>query len=110
MIRRRCVGRLIYSCFHGQLSRISLGILVVIVIESFLSRDERCMMTDARAHSVGSSFILILSLENLFSDVPCLLCLNHYVPFHSSSVLGFGSRYYFQGRIHCLCSVQSPRG
>jgi hypothetical protein len=110
MICRRCVGRCRYSCFHGQLSHIFLKILVVIMTESFLSRDERCMTTDARAHNVGSSVILILSLDNLFMDLPCLLCLNHCVPVHSSSVLGFGSRYHFQGRIQSLYSVQSPRG
>jgi hypothetical protein len=54
------------------MSCISLGMLIVIVTESFLSRDEWCTMTDVRAHIVGSSVILILSLENLFSDL--LVC------------------------------------
>jgi hypothetical protein len=110
MIRCKCVGRRRYSCFHGQLSLISLGMLVVIVTGSFLSGEERWTVTEARARTFGSSVILTLSLENLLSDLPCLLCLNHCVPVHSRSVLGFGSSYHFQGRRHCLCSVKLPRG
>jgi hypothetical protein len=80
MMRCRCVGKRRYSCFHGHLSLISLGIFVVIITESFLSREEWWTITKAHARIVGSSIILTLSLENLFSHLPCLLCMNHCVP------------------------------
>jgi hypothetical protein len=82
MILFKCVGRRIYSYFRGQLSLFSLGMLVVLVTESFLSMEERWTVTKAHARTIVSSFILTFSLENLFIDLPCVLCLYHCVPVH----------------------------
>jgi hypothetical protein len=89
------------------------GINILSLLGSLLlvfSREERWSVTWVLARIVGSFGIMILSFENLLSALPCLLWRNHYVPFHSSSISGFGSFNYLQDRRHFLRSVQFPRG
>jgi hypothetical protein len=110
MIWHKCAGNLRYAFVQGQVSLILLGPAMLMLVKSFLSMEDLYTSMSSLALSDGVCSTLCLSLANLLSLLPFLLCWNQLPFVHSRVVFGSSVKYHVQGQMQSSCSIQSPRG